>query len=86
MTTNEQPGTPAIPAGYTPIRKLGRGRLGRLALCRDETGAEVALRILDVAIADERDRLRLASELNAAIAASTHPCATALGSVTLDPA
>ncbi|WUH93661.1 serine/threonine protein kinase [Streptomyces sp. NBC_00433] len=64
-----------VPAGYTAVRLVGAGRHATVFLCReDETGSEVAVKLLHVAVEEERPRLAAHSELLAAGAAARHPC------------
>ncbi len=73
------------PAGYDPVQVLGQGRLGRLMLCRDVAGREVAVRILVAQVPADRARPQLESELRAAAAAGSHPCAVQIHRVWADP-
>lgn len=75
----------AAPTGYDPVRVLGRGRLGLVMLCRNEAGVEVAVRILGAQPADEQAQREFESELRAAAAAGSHPCAAQITRVWTDP-
>lgn len=73
------------PHGYTVLAELGRGRLGRVLLCRDDgSGREVVVRVLDGSTRDERHRAVLQSELAAVAAASRHACAVPIESTWSD--
>lgn len=64
-----------LPDGYRMLRRMGSGRHATVALCRDEeTGAEVALKMLHLAVPEENARLAAHAELLSAGAASRHPC------------
>ncbi|MDI5966571.1 serine/threonine-protein kinase [Streptomyces sp. SL13] len=64
-----------LPDGYRMLRRIGSGRHSTVVLCRDEeTGAEVALKMLHLTVPDENARLAAHAELLSAGAASRHPC------------
>ncbi|MEU2354887.1 serine/threonine-protein kinase [Streptomyces misionensis] len=68
---------PSPPPGYAALRRIGRpGGHATVLLCREEaTGAEVAVKVLDITVDDEHRRLAAHSELLSAGAAARHPCA-----------
>lgn len=73
------------PAGHTVVGELGRGRLGRALLCREDARErQVVIKILLVRPRDERARHTLETELQAAAAASRHGFAVPIESVWLD--
>lgn len=74
------------PAGHTVVRELGRGGLGRAMLCREDAGdRQVVVKVLDVRPRDERSRVVLESELQAAAAASRHGFAVPVEAVWSEP-
>lgn len=72
------------PAEYAAVRALGQGRFGRVLHCRDQAGAELAVRILDRVPSDEATRALLESECSAAAVAGRHPCAVEITRVWQD--
>ncbi|MES4891775.1 serine/threonine-protein kinase [Streptomyces sp. NPDC096012] len=79
-TTGGAAPAPSLPPGFVALRRIGRpGRHATVLLCREEaTGAEVAVKVLDITVDDERRRLAAHSELLSAGAAAQYPCAVSV--------
>ncbi|MBY8888581.1 protein kinase [Streptomyces sp. PTM05] len=64
-----------LPQGYRLLRRIGTGRHSTVLLCREEeTGQEVAVKLLHLTVDDEGARLAAHSELLSAGAAAKHSC------------
>ncbi len=63
-----------LPDGYRMLRRIGSGRHSTVALCQDENGQEVAVKMLHLTVEDEGARLAAHSELLSAGSAGKHPC------------
>lgn len=72
------------PPGFTLTRELGVGQLGASALCRDASGSDVVVTMLEAPPASEAARREFESELAAAGAAFDHPCAVPSTAVAAD--
>lgn len=73
------------PVGYTVVRELGTGRLGRVLVCTSPSGSRVVVRVLAVRPVDTTAQARLEAELRAAAAAGQHACAAQISRVWTDP-
>ncbi len=79
QTLGGEPLPGRLPDGYRMLRRLGAGRHGTVALCRDESsGTEVALKMLHLTVPDPTARMAAHAELLSAGAASRHACSASV--------